>query len=80
MNTKPIKSGGTYQFTYRNWRGVTETRTVQITERLFMYYGRTGFHSEEAQLFLQAFCLDRNAARTFVCKDIDWDTFVEIFQ
>ena len=56
---------------YTNWRGETRVRTIVPKEIKFL---STEWHPEE-QWCLIAFDKDKNAERTFACKDIkEWKT------
>ena len=54
--------GKTLKFTYTNWRGVTEDRTVTP---LSLQFGTTPEHPEPTWL-LFSFCHDRKANRSFM--------------
>lgn len=53
-------------FTYKNWRGMVSTRTVQPFR---IFFGVTEYHPDP-QWLLEAWDCDKDAARTFALKDI----------
>ncbi len=53
-------------FSYTNHKGVTEYRRVLP---ISMWFGCTAWHPE-AQWFVKAFCLDRQATRDFTMSGI----------
>lgn len=52
-------------FTYTNWKGATDLRTV-VPNRI--WFGVTEYHPEP-QWFLTAFDVDKQAERDFALKD-----------
>lgn len=61
------------EIVYTNWKGVTATRHI-IPKDIF--FGSTEWHKEE-QWLLNAFDVDKQAARAFALKDIQ--SWKEIF-
>jgi predicted DNA-binding transcriptional regulator YafY len=51
---------------YTNWRGETATRTIIPKKLIFV---KTDWHPEE-QWCIKAQDVDKDAERTFACKDI----------
>ena len=51
---------------YTNWRGETSIRNIEPKE---LIYGSNEWHKEE-QWLLIAYDVDKQADRTFACKDI----------
>lgn len=62
-----IWNGKVVEFTYENYRGVTEIRRVVPQGTLF---GTTLHHPGKKQWFLRAWCLERQAQRYFAFADI----------
>jgi predicted DNA-binding transcriptional regulator YafY len=58
----------TITFTYKNWQGKIERRTVQPFKLAFGDMG--AFHDHRYGWMLEAFCCDRGAQRTFELSNI----------
>lgn len=61
-----LKMGTTVEFTYKNWRGETATRSAVVSR---FFWGNNEYHPE-AQMIMEAFDTDKQELRTFAVKDI----------
>lgn len=62
-----FKSGNQVEFTHTNHKGLTLKRTVICCS---VEFGIVPLHGPEPVWFLRAYCLDRQAYRSFTLKDI----------
>jgi predicted DNA-binding transcriptional regulator YafY len=53
-------------FSYKNWRGEVEERTIRP---IHVWFGESGFHRGE-QWFLRGFDVDKKAMRDFALNDM----------
>jgi predicted DNA-binding transcriptional regulator YafY len=58
--------GQVVSFTYRNWKGAVDERTVRV---ISLEYGSTEWHPE-AQWFMRAFDVRKQSVRLFAIRDM----------
>ena len=64
--TITLSIGQPSSFIYTNWQGVTAERTITP---VMIWYGSNSYHPDP-QWFVDGFCHDRKAMRSFTLKDM----------
>jgi hypothetical protein len=67
-NMMSLIPGHRIKFRYENWKGVISERHLIIES---LGFGRSEYHGETVQWFLNGFDLDKQARRSYAMVDID---------